>query len=388
MGKGFTQEQELVRRLTAKLAAEVCAGEASQVDSSHRFPMETWKKLAARGLLRLNHSQEYGGLGFDPVMEVIVIEELSKAGLTYGAAYALLAHGFPTFVEKFGTPEQKQRFIPPILAGAEIGAFCLTEPGAGSDASGIVTSARKCGDAYILSGTKQFVTAGSIAGVYLVIALTSSSGQKPEYTGFLVERSRSGVRIGKSEKKMGICGLPTTEVIFDDVHVPVRNLLGGEKGIGQGLRFALATLDAARIGTGAQALGVAQAAYESALKYASERVQFGKPISANQGIRWYLAEMASKLELSRLLVYHAAEVSASAPNVTKEAAMAKWVATSYGREVVNLAMQIFGGYGYMRDYPIERMYRDIRITEIYEGTSEIMKNIIAREILPKRPKVR
>lgn len=384
MEQAFTQEQKLVRALAAKFAAEVCAGEAEAVDRSHRFPMETWKKMASLGLLRLNHDERYGGVGFDPTMEVIVIEELSKAGLTYGAAYALLAHGFPTFVEKFGTQEQKQRYIPSILDGSRIGAFCLTESGAGSDAAGIVTTARRDGTDYLLNGTKQFVTAGSIADTYLVIALTNKAGEEKTYTAFLVDRCTEGVHIGKSEEKMGICGLPTTEVIFSDVRVPAENILGGESGIGQGLRFALATLDAARIGTGAQALGVAQAAYEHALRYATERIQFGKPISANQGIRWYLAEMATKLEIIRLLVYQAAEDSKTAGNVTKKAAMAKWIAASYGREVVNLAMQIYGGYGYMKDNPIECMYRDIRITEIYEGTSEIMKNIIAREVLPKR----
>lgn len=380
----LTNEQKMLRKLAAQLANEVCEPEAAQIDASHIFPAETWKKIADLGLLRVNHDEKYGGIGADPIMEMIVIEELSKASLTHGAAYALLGHGFPTFIEKFGTEEQKMKYIPPVLSGEKIGGFCLTEPGAGSDASGICTTARKNGDEYILNGTKQFVTAGNISDYLLVVALADRAAGESGYSGFIVDARTEGVSIGKLESKMGICALPTAEIILNEVHVPAENILGGKKGIGNMLRYALATLNVARIGTGAQALGVATAAYEHALRYSGERIQFGKPINANQGIQWYLAEMATKLEVSRLMVYHAAVLSGTGAKISKEAAMAKLTATTLGREVVNTALQIYGGYGYMKDYPLERMYRDIKITEIYEGSSEIMKMVIAGSIIPRK----
>lgn len=380
----FTREQKMLQKMVADFSKKECEPEAAKIDETHQFPIHTWKKMADIGLLRINHSEKYGGVGTDPIMEMIVIEELSKASLTHGASYALLAHGFPSFIEKFGTNEQKEKYIPPVLNGEVIGGFCLTEPEAGSDAAGIKTSCRKTSNGYVLNGTKQFVTAGSISDYFLVVARSDAKAGEKGYTGFIVDATLPGVSIGKIENKMGLCALPTTEVIFEDVFVPFDTILGGESGIGKMLHYALATLDVARIGTGAQALGIAQAAYEHALQYSGERIQFGKPIHANQGIKWYLAEMASKLDASRLLVYRAAWMAGQGKKVSKEAAMCKLMATTYGREVVNTALQIYGGYGYMKDYPLERMYRDIKITEIYEGSSEIMKVVIAGSILPKK----
>ena len=379
----LTREQKLLQKLAADFSRDVCAPEAAQLDRTHQFPHETWKKMAALGLLRVNHGKEFGGVGLDPVAEMLIIEELSKASLALGAAYALLAHGFPTFIERFGTQEQKLRFIPPALDGTLIGAFCLTEPDAGSDASAVQTSSRRVGDEYILSGTKQFITAGSFADWYIIVARADPSAGEKGFTGFLVPAGTPGLTVGKLEDKMGLRGLPTAEIILDEVRVPADHILGGSAGIGKMLHFALATLDVARIGTGAQALGVATAAYERALEYSGQRKQFKKPINANQGIRWYLAEMATKLDITRLLVYRAAWMAGQGQRVSKEAAMCKLTASTYGREVVNTALQIHGGYGYMADYELERMYRDIKITEIYEGSSEIMKVVIASHIIPK-----
>lgn len=386
MDFNYTEKQKLLRKLAAQFAAEVCEPEAAALDENHEFLFDTWKKMAKVGLLRVNHDKKYGGVGHDPVAEMIVIEELSKASLTHGATYALLGHGFPTFIEKFGTEEQKLEFIPKVLNDGAIGSFCLTEPDAGSDATGIHTTSVRDGDDYIINGSKCFITAGNIADYHLVVAIADKDAGEKGFNGFIVDANTPGVSVGKVENKMGIRGLPTAEVVFEDVRVPASRMLGGAAGTGKMMKFALGTLDAARIGTGAQALGVATAAFEHALAYSGERQQFGKPINANQGIAWYLAEMACKLDMSRLLIYRAACLEQAGKPFAKEAAMAKLYATQFGREVVNTALQIYGGYGYMHDYPLERMYRDIKITEIYEGSSEIQKVVIANHLIPRKPR--
>lgn len=306
MDFNYTEKQKLLRKLAAQFAAEVCEPEAAALDENHEFLFDTWKKMAKVGLLRVNHDKKYGGVGHDPVAEMIVIEELSKASLTHGATYALLGHGFPTFIEKFGTEEQKLEFIPKVLNDGAIGSFCLTEPDAGSDATGIHTTCVRDGDDYIINGSKCFITAGNIADYHLVVAIADKNAGEKGFNGFIVDANTPGVSVGKVENKMGIRGLPTAEVVFEDVRVPASRMLGGAAGTGKMMKFALGTLDAARIGTGAQALGVATAAFEHALAYSGERQQFGKPINANQGIAWYLAEMACKLDMSRLLIYRAA----------------------------------------------------------------------------------
>lgn len=382
----LTKEQELLRQLARQFAEEVCEPEAADIDRTHKFPLETWKKMQEVGLLRVNHGEAYGGVGHDALAEMIVIEELSKASLTHGAMYALMAHGFPTFIEKFGTADQKEKYVTEVIEEGTLGAFDMTEPDAGSDAGGVSTTSKKDGDDYIINGTKCFITAGNLAKYHIVVCKADDAAGEKGFNGFIVDADTAGVGIGKLENKMGIRGLSTAEVIFDDVRVHKSQMLGGEAGRGKMLHYALGTLDAARIGTGAQALGVATAAYERAVKYSGERVQFGKPIQANQGIRWYIAEMASKLDMARLLVYRAAIMENEGLKISKEAAMAKLYATKFGKEVVDMALQIHGGFGYMNDYPLERMYRDIRITEIYEGTSEICKMVIANNILPKKKK--
>ncbi|MEW4411712.1 acyl-CoA dehydrogenase family protein [Clostridium sp. AN503] len=386
MDFSLTREQEMVRRMASEFAEKFCEPEAAAIDESHEFPMETWKKMQQYGLLRINHAREYGGTGLDPVAEMIVIEELSKASLTHGAIYALLGNGFPTFVELFGTKEQKEKYVTAVLEQGDIGSFEMTEPDAGSDAGGVHTTSTKDGDDYIINGAKCFITAGNIAKYHLVVCQADAKAGERGFNGFIVESGTPGLTIGKIENKMGIRALPTAEVIYEDVRVSKEQMLGGPGAVGKMMKFALGTLDAARIGTGAQALGVATAAFEKALSYSGERVQFGKPINANQGIKWYLAEMAGKLDMARLLIYRAAWLESQGKPFSKEAAMAKLYATGFGREIVNDALQIHGGYGYVHDYPLERMYRDIKITEIYEGSSEIMKVVIANNLIPRAPK--
>ena len=386
MDFNLTREQLMLRKLAVQFAKEVCEPEAAVLDENHEFLAETWKKMAEIGLLRVNHDKKNGGVGHDSISEMIVIEELSKASLTHGATYALLGHGFPTFIEMFGTEEQKEFFIPQVLDDGVIGSFCLTEPDAGSDATGIHTSSTKDGDDYIINGSKCFVTAGDIAKYHIVVCIADTQAGEKGFNGFIVDADAPGISIGKIENKMGIRGLSTAEVIFEDVRVPAGRMLGGAAGCGRMMKFALGTLDAARIGTGAQALGVATAAFEHALAYSGERKQFGKPINANQGIAWYLADMACKLDMSRLLIYRAAALESEGKPYSKEASMAKLYATKFGREVVDTALQIHGGYGYMHDYPLERMYRDIKITEIYEGSSEIQKVVIANHLIPRKPR--
>ena len=382
----LTKEQELLRKTAAQFAAQYCEPEAERLDETHEFLFDTWKKMAEVGLLKVNHGVKYGGIGHDSIGEMIVIEELSKASLTHGATYALLGNGFPTFIEKFGTEDQKMEFIPQVVNDGVIGSFCLTEPDAGSDATGIHTYSVRDGDDYILNGTKCFITAGNIAKYHLVVAIADVKHGERGFNGFIVDADAPGVSVGKVENKMGLRGLPTAEVIFEDVRVPASRMLGGPAGCGKMMKFALGTLDAARIGTGAQALGVATAAYEKAVAYTTERKQFGKPLNANQGLAWELADMATKLDVSRLLIYRAAWMEQQGMPFSKEAAMAKLYASTFGREIVNSALQMHGGYGFMHDYPLERMYRDIKITEIYEGASEILKVVIANHIVPRQPK--
>ena len=384
MDFNFTREQEMVRKLARQFAEEVIEPEAGDIDREHRFPVEAWKKMVECGLVRVNHGEEYGGVGKDAIAEMIVIEELSKVSLTHGAMYALMGHGFPTFIEMFGTEEQKKKYIPKVILEGAICAFDMTEPDAGSDASGLSTTSTRDGDEYIINGSKCFITAGDIAEYHLVVARADEKAGEKGFNGFIIPADAPGVSIGKVESKMGIRGLSTAEVVFDDVRVSADQLLGGKAGVGKMMHYALGTLDAARIGTGAQACGVAAGAYERAVKYSGERVQFGKPINANQGIKWYIADMACKLDMARLLVYRAAAMENEGKRIGKEAAMAKLYASKFGKEIVDTALQIHGGFGYMNDYPLERMYRDIKITEIYEGSSEIMKVVIANSILPRK----
>ena len=329
------------------------------------------------GLYSVNFDEEYGGIGKDALAEVIVVEELTKASLSHAAAFQI-NRACAGLIDEVGSPEQKAKYLPWMIENGIPGSVCITESGAGSDAASMRTMAVRDGDDWILNGTKCFITGAGVSELYIVCAQTDRELGAKGITLFIVDPSTPGFSIGKIENKMGLVGSQTGEVILQDVRVPGENVLGE---VGKGFKYVMANLDGARIGTAAQGLGTAEAALDLAIKYSKERVQFGRPISKFQGIQWYLAEMATKVDSAKWMIYHAAWLKNEGLPFSKEAAMAKLYGTTIGREVVNTALQIHGGYGYMKDYPLERMYRDVRITEIYEGTSEIQKVVIAGQLL-------
>ena len=373
----LTEDQESIRELAAKFAKEVCAPEVETIEAEHRFPIETFRKFAEVGLYSVNFDEEYGGIGKDALAEVIVVEELTKASLSHAAAFQI-NRACAGLIDEVGSPEQKAKYLPWMIENGIPGSVCITESGEGSDAASMRTMAVRDGDDWILNGTKCFITGAGVSELYIVCAQTDRELGAKGITLFIVDPSTPGFSIGKIENKMGLVGSQTGEVILQDVRVPGENVLGE---VGKGFKYVMANLDGARIGTAAQGLGTAEAALDLAIKYSKERVQFGRPISKFQGIQWYLAEMATKVDSAKWMIYHAAWLKNEGLPFSKEAAMAKLYGTTIGREVVNTALQIHGGYGYMKDYPLERMYRDVRITEIYEGTSEIQKVVIAGQLL-------
>jgi len=351
---------------------------AAELDEKGEVPFENIKTMGRLGLLGLTAPEEYGGCGADTISYVIAIEELSKACASTAIVMAVQNSLVNYGLAKFGTEEQKQKYLTRLVTGEWIGAFALTEPGAGSDAAAQRTTAVRDGDDYVLNGSKCFITNGGFADVVIVFAMTDKSRGTRGISAFIVEKTFPGFSVGKEENKMGIRGTNTSELIFEDCRVPAENLLGKE---GQGFKIAMVTLDAGRIGVGAQAVGIAQAAFEAAAEYAKTREQFGGPISRLQAIQWMIADMATRIEAARLLVYNAALKKDSGERFTKEAAMAKLYASETAAFVVDCALQIHGGYGYMKEYPVERYYRDARITRIYEGTSEIQRLVIANQVL-------
>lgn len=373
----LTPDQEMIKEVAQEFAQREILPIASEIDETGEFPMENFKRMAEYGLTALGFPEEYGGTGENKLDEVIAVEELAKVDMTHSAMLSIHSLS-PWLINRLGTEEQKKKYLPRLVEGGDIAAFALTEPDAGSDAAAVKTVAVEDGDDYIINGTKCFITGGGVASVYVVIASTDRTLGTRGLTAFILEANAPGFTIGKIEDKMGIRGSQTAELIFQDVRVSKENILGE---VGQGFKAAMSGLDSARIGAAAQALGLAQGAYDQAVKYSKERVQFGKPIAALQGIQWYLAEMKTKIESARWLVYQAAEKENRKEKVTLEAAMAKLHASQVAREVSNTALQIHGGYGYMKEYPLERMYRDAKISEIYEGTSEIMKVVIASQVL-------
>lgn len=373
----LSPEQEMIREVSARFAKEVCKPEAEEIDQSGEFPIKTFQMMAECGLTGLGFPKKWGGVGQNKLDEIIAVEEMAKVSMTHAAILSIHAVS-PWLINRFGTPEQKEKYLPRLITGGELAAFALTEPNAGSDAANVQTVANEDGDDYLLNGTKCFITGGGIANVYVIFASTDRTKGTKGLTAFIVEKGTKGFTFGKIENKMGIRASQTAELILQDVRIPKTNILGK---IGRGFISAMVGLDSARIGTAAQALGLAEGAYDLALKYVNERVQFGKPISKLQGIQWYLVDMKTKIESARWLVYNAAELENRGESFSLEAAMSKLYASKIAREVSNLALQIHGGYGYMKDYPLERMYRDAKITEIYEGTSEIMKVVMASNIL-------
>ncbi|WP_144596776.1 acyl-CoA dehydrogenase AcdA [Bacillus cereus] len=371
----LSEEHEMIRKMVRDFAKNEVAPTAAERDEEERFDRELFDQMADLGLTGIPWPEEYGGIGSDYLAYVIAIEELSRVCASTGvtlSAHTSLA-GWPIF--KFGTEEQKQKFLRPMAEGKKIGAYGLTEPGSGSDAGGMKTIAKRDGDHYILNGSKIFITNGGIADIYVVFALTDPESKQRGTSAFIVESDTPGFSVGKKESKLGIRSSPTTEIMFEDCRIPVENLLGEE---GQGFKVAMQTLDGGRNGIAAQAVGIAQGALDASVEYARERHQFGKPIAAQQGIGFKLADMATDVEAARLLTYQAAWLESEGLPYGKESAMSKVFAGDTAMRVTTEAVQVFGGYGYTKDYPVERYMRDAKITQIYEGTQEIQRLVISR----------
>lgn len=374
MNFGLTREQELVRQMVREFAVNEVKPIAAEIDETERFPMENVKKMAELGMMGIPFPKELGGAGGDVLSYIITVEELSKVCGTTGVIVSAHTSLCASLLYENGTPSQKEKYLIPLAKGEKIGAFGLTEPGAGTDAAGQQTTAVLDGDNYILNGSKIFITNGGVADTFIVFAMTDKSQGTRGISAFIVEKDFPGFSIGKKEDKLGIRASSTTELIFENCVVPKENLIGKE---GKGFGIAMKTLDGGRIGIAAQALGIAEGAYEEAIKYMKERKQFGRPLSAFQGLQWMIAEMETKIEAAKLLVYKAAWLKQNKLPYSVDAAKAKLFAAEVAMDVTTKAVQIHGGYGYTKEYPVERMMRDAKITEIYEGTSEVQKMVIA-----------
>jgi butyryl-CoA dehydrogenase len=379
----LTDEQKMIKGLAHKIAEEKIRPAAAKYDTSEEYPWDILKVIAESDMFGLFIPEEYGGLGTNVMNLCLATEEFSRACGGIAVCYAASALGtFPIVL--FGNDEQKKKYLPDLAKGKKVAAFAITEPEAGSDASGIKTTAKKEGDYYILNGLKHFITNGGDAETYVVIAMTDKTKGARGASAFIVEKGTPGFTFGKKEDKFGIRASSTRELIFTDCKIPAKNLLSKE---GMGFIMTMRTFDMSRPGVAAQALGIAQGALELAVKYAKERVQFGKSISSFQGIQWMLADMATEVEAARGLVYSTARmVDAGIKDVAKESAMAKMYASDVAMKVTVDALQIFGGYGYMKDYPIEKYVRDAKITQIYEGTNQIQRSIIALQIIKELAK--
>ena len=374
----LTKEQELVRQMVRDFAVNEVKPIAAEIDVTEIFPMENVKKMGELGVMGIPFSTEFGGAGGDVLSYIIAVEELSKVCATTGVILSAHTSLCASLINENGTPEQKEKYLRDLCTGNKIGAFGLTEPGAGTDAAGQQTTAVLDGDNYILNGSKIFITNGGVADTFIVFAMTDKSKGTKGISAFIVEKGFQGFSIGKKEDKLGIRASSTTELIFENCIVPKENLIGKE---GKGFGIAMKTLDGGRIGIAAQALGIAEGALDEAIKYMKERKQFGRPIAAFQGLQWMVAEMSTKIEAARFLVYKAAWLKENKQPYSIDAARAKLYASEVAMDVTTKAVQLFGGYGYTKEYPIERMMRDAKITEIYEGTSEVQKMVISGSLL-------
>ncbi|MFP7734048.1 acyl-CoA dehydrogenase [Priestia aryabhattai] len=369
----LSEEHEMIRKMVRDFAKNEVAPTAAARDEEERFDRGIFTQMADLGLTGIPWPEQYGGIGSDYLAYCIAVEELSRICASTGvtlSAHTSLA-GWPIYT--FGTEEQKQKYLKPMATGEKIGAYGLTEPSAGSDAGGMRTLAVKDGEDYILNGSKIFITNGGEADIYVVFARIDPNEKRT--SAFIIEKDMPGFSVGKKEKKLGIRSSPTTEIIFEDCRVPKENLLGNE---GEGFKVAMMTLDGGRNGIAAQAVGIAQGALDAAVAYAKERQQFGKPIISQQGIAFKLADMATSIEAARLLTYQAAWLESQGLPYGKESAMSKLYAGDTAMKVTTEAVQVFGGYGYTKDYPVERFMRDAKITQIYEGTQEIQRLVISR----------
>lgn len=378
MDFSLTEEQEAIRQMAAEFADKDLAPHARELDAKGEYPWDNLRKLARYGYLGMMLPAEFGGSGADVLSHTLCVEEVSRACAATGVIMEIHNSLTCDGIYRFGTDEQKARYLPALARGEKIGAFALTEPGAGSDPSGIRTVAARDGNDFVINGTKHFITGAGQAHLYLLFAMTDPSKGTKGISAFIVEKGMPGLSFGPPEDKMGIRASHTGELIFSDCRVPAENLVGSE---GEGYKIALTLLDGGRIGIGAQAVGIARAAFDAALRYSQERVQFGQAISGFQAIQWMLADMATEIEAARLLVYRAAYLRGKGVRCTKEVAMAKLFASEVAMRTTIKAVQIHGGYGYMREYNVERYMRDAKITEIYEGTSEIMRLLIASALL-------
>jgi len=378
MNFDLTEDHIMMRKMVRDFAEKECGPGAEERDESEQFSEEIWHKLGELGLAGITFPEEYGGVDADYISYAIAIEELSRVDASVGVVIAAHSSLCANPIALFGTEAQKKKYLTPLATGEKLGAFGLTEAMAGSDASGTRTTAVKDGNDYIINGSKIFITNGYYADTYIITAQMDKSKGNRGIAAFILEKGTPGFTFGKKEKKMGIRSSATYELVFEDVRIPAENLLGEE---GKGFKIAMQTLDFGRIGVAAQALGIAQGAYEQALKYTKEREQFGKPIAFFQNTSFKLADMATQIEAARLLVYQSAYFATEHKPVGKASAMAKVFASETAMAVTTMAVQLHGGYGYTRDYPVERMMRDAKITEIYEGTSEIQRVVISSFIL-------
>lgn len=374
MNLRFTEEQEMMRKMVRDFANSEIAPFVEKMEQGE-FPREILRKMGELGLMGIPVPEKYGGSEMDFVSYIIAINEISKVSATVGVILSVHTSVGTNPILYFGNEEQKQKYLPKLASGEYLGAFCLTEPSSGSDAASLKTRAVKNGDHYVLNGSKVFITNGGEADIYIVFATTEPKLGTKGIAAFIVEKNTPGLVIGKDERKMGLHGSRTVQLTFENMRVPVENLLGVES---EGFKIAMANLDVGRIGIAAQALGIAEAALTAATDYAKGRHQFGKPIAAQQGVAFKLADMATNVEAAKLLLYRAANLRAQGLKCGQEASMAKLFASRTAVEVTTEAIQVFGGYGYTEDYPVERYFRDAKVTEIYEGTSEIQRIVISK----------
>ncbi|WP_096437679.1 acyl-CoA dehydrogenase [Alteribacter populi] len=374
----WNEEQEMMRKMVRQFAEEKVSQAVPKMEETDEFPEELVKEMGSLGLMGIPISEKYGGAGMDYLSYIMAIHEISKVSATLGVILSVHTSVGTNPIVYFGSEEQKKRFLPKLASGEYLGAFALTEPGSGSDAAGMKTTAVKKGNHYVLNGSKVFITNAGAADTYIAFAKTDPQAGTKGISAFIVEKDTPGFVVGAKEKKMGLHGSNTSSLSFEDAMVPAENLLGEE---GEGLKVALANLEFGRIGIAAQALGIAEAALENATSYAKERKQFGKPIGAQQGIAFKLADMATNVEAARLLTYRAANMRHQGLSCSKEASMAKMFASDAAMKVATEAIQVLGGYGYVKEYPAERYFRDAKVTQIYEGTNEIQHLVISKGLL-------
>ena len=374
----LNEQQKMIRNMVREFAEKEVAPIAAELDKKGEYPTKTLEKMAKLGLLGTVIPTEYGGAGLDTISYATVIEEISRKCASTGVITSVHNSLVAYPIMKYGTEEQKKKYLPILAKGEKIGAFAGTEPNAGSDLGAMQTTAVLKGDKYIINGDKTFITSGPKAGIIIVFAVTDKNAGAKGISTFIVENDMKGYKVGSIFEKLGINASQTSELIFENMEVPKENLLGKE---GEGFKIALATLDGGRIGIAAQSVGIAQAALDESIEYSKQREQFGRPIAKFQAIQWMIADMATRIEAARYLVYNAAYVKDKGERFSKEAAMAKLFASETAMEAAIKAVQIHGGYGYTKEYTVERLFRDAKITEIYEGTSEVQRMVIAGSLL-------